>query len=98
MPEIQSTHGIQDAAEHGLTLVAELVEEHQSGARWPINTETVNLYRLDDGRFRLVQSFQFAGMEPHHEERHEGQDLQNLLASISYPTDAVRKLIGSFLQ
>ena len=69
-----------DENEKEVSFVGELVEEsedeHQVEARHPINTESVKLYKRNDGQFVFTMKFQFEEMDPHHYEVHVGDSPQ----------------------
>jgi hypothetical protein len=76
-------------------LMAEMEVEHQHEPRHPINTETVRLYKGEDGRWVLSLMYQFEGFDPHHFEYHVGDNPQAILAGIPYPTATTITLINA---
>ncbi len=74
-------------------LLNELQDMHQIEIRTPWNTETVQLYRLDNGEHVYYQTFQFEEMDVHHREIRRGKNPASILETIDHPTDLTVELL-----
>ena len=96
MSENLSEYTLKDSQGRDVTITAELLgkiaEEHQPEARFPINTEIVQLYKTGQGRYLLYQSFCFEDTDPHFYGIFEGADPAQILEGIRFPTEATRRV------
>ncbi len=93
MPAFTVTTPEETTLELNGELIAETEAIHQVEARAPLNTETVQIYRLDDGRFLLYQWFHFEDMDPHGHELIYADSPQQLVEAVKFPTEAAREML-----
>lgn len=96
-----NTYVVENGEGQKLTINGELLiedaEEHQIEARTPINTETVQLFKTDEGKYLVYITFQFEGMFPHHHEVHLGETPDLILSTLEYPTDLTKTILSGFV-